>query len=456
MAMSYQSISAGSFNFSKSQSLTSLIVVNKNGNFYMYAMTLLADSSYLNGDYTKLQRNTYRSKDKNFSGKVFYHRMDGSFVNGWSFQNGMVNGIVTLAAPNVAASHAGQSAKAPVSDVAEVVNCSTTTTTIYWEQCSYYTNDVNDAHPISCFDYTTSSSYTTCSEVGSGGGTSAPNPCTVSSGSGGTSDSLVNNAKFGARVADPNPPGGSAPPGGIVDQTNQIGTKNCTTPATPADTTTFKILICGGLTPTEKANIQNTINAFKVLNCAAKFLANNFKNLSFSFCIDSVSQNGGGSINYNPVNNSFIFTTDYAATPTYVDLIEHEFFHLYQNTTYPGGTAAYAKSTAPGASNPAGFVNIEFEEAIFLDIATKSHTVFDSGTQAQITAYSNWINSLTDNGTIYPDLTPGTQAYTTFIAQYNSFLSQYNDLPNNPNSSPIINLTPQAFIDIFQIVTPNC
>jgi hypothetical protein len=147
----------------------------------MYAMTLLADSSYLNGDYTKLQKNTYRSKDKNFSGKVFYHRMDGSFVNGWSFQNGVVNGIVTLAAPDVAASHVKQSANAPISDVAEVVNCSTTTTTVYWEQCSYYVDDVNDENPFDCFDYTTSSSYTTCAEASSGGGGGTSNPCTVSS-----------------------------------------------------------------------------------------------------------------------------------------------------------------------------------------------------------------------------------------------------------------------------------
>src|ERR1700733_11098479 len=78
MAMSYQSVNPASFDFSKSQSLTSLIIVSKNGNFYMYAMTLLADSSYLNGDDTKLAKNSYRYKDKNFSGNVYYHRMDGS------------------------------------------------------------------------------------------------------------------------------------------------------------------------------------------------------------------------------------------------------------------------------------------------------------------------------------------------------------------------------------------
>ncbi len=177
-----------------------------------------------------------------------------------------------------------------------------------------------------------------------------------------------------------------------------------------------------------------------------------FSGQAFSFCIDSTAN--GFNVSYSPQNNSFTFATDFAATPVFADLLEHEFFHAYQNSTYPGGTTIYAKKA--GAANPAGFVNIEFEEAVFLDIATNSHQAFSSGTADQQNQYNTWISNLTANGTAYPQLTTGTAAYTTFINQYNSFLSQYNALPNNPNTSPIINLTPQAFLTLFKNVTPNC
>ena len=61
MAMSLNpSIDPTKFNFNTSGSLTSLIIVNKSGVFYIYAMTILADSSYLKGDYHKVSNNTYR------------------------------------------------------------------------------------------------------------------------------------------------------------------------------------------------------------------------------------------------------------------------------------------------------------------------------------------------------------------------------------------------------------
>jgi hypothetical protein len=239
MAMSDQNVNPASFNFNKSQSLTSLIIVNKGDTFYMYAMTILADSSYLNGDYSKLAKNSYRYKDNNFSGRIFYHRMDGSFVNGWRFQNGVVTGTITLAAPGTPTGPVTQNKREPVR-VAQQQSCQTTITVTLWEQCSYYVDDVNDENPFNCFKYTTQDSYTTCTPVSGppGGGSAAPPPCTPPSGSGGSSSPPVEAARHSVRVADPNPPGsGTNPAGGIVDQTNEIGTNECKNPTTPADTT---------------------------------------------------------------------------------------------------------------------------------------------------------------------------------------------------------------------------
>jgi hypothetical protein len=210
----------------------------------MYAMTILADSSYLDGDYAKLSKNSYRNKDNNFSGNVYYHRMDGSFVNGWRFQNGIVTGIITLAAPGTPAGPTTQSKNNPVVNVAQETDCQTTITTTYWERCSYYTNDYSYAHPFNCYDYTTQDSYTICTTQSTGGGSSASNPCTPGSGSGGSSNPpSVDATRYRVRVSDPNPPGGTNPPGGIVDQTNNIGTSDCTNTDPSSDTT--KLTPCG-------------------------------------------------------------------------------------------------------------------------------------------------------------------------------------------------------------------
>jgi hypothetical protein len=205
------------------------------------------------------------------------------------------------------------------------------------------------------------------------------------------------------------------------------------------------------LSAAEQNSIISTVNTFKSEDCASKFLYNYFQNQSFNFCISSGSYN----VIFNPNTNTFTFSNDQVATPTFASLLEHEFFHAYQNSIYPGGISSYGQNPSNGA-NSAGFVNIEFEQAVFHDIVSGNINAFAKGTSAQNNAYTAWIKGLTNNGTVYPKLTPGTPAYTTFINQYTSYLDQYNALPNNPNTSPIINLTPQAFIDLFNSVTPNC
>ena len=456
MAMSLNpNIDPNKFNFNTSGSLTSLIIVNKSGVFYIYAMTILADSSYLKGNYNKVSNNTYRHRDADFTGVVYYNRLDGSFVNGWRYTNGAITAAISPAAPGTPASQAVQNVNKQHVDVAQETDCTTTTTTIYWEQCSYHTNDVNYEYPYGCFIYTTSSSNTICSTIdlptngSTGGGTSTPppQPCTPPTDT--SSNPAVDNAKYILDVSDPNPPGGTGNTGGIVDKTNQIGTTPCVTQTTQPDT--VKVLLCNGLTAAERTSILNTINTFKTEDCASKFLYNYFSGKSFSFCISP----GNYNVTFTPQSNSFTFSTDEAATPAFASLLEHEFFHAFQNATYPGGIATYGQNAKTGVNN-AGFVNIEFEQAVFNDIATGNYGAFVNGTSDQRKAYQTWINGLTEGGTVFPKLAPGTPAYTTFLNEYNAFLNQYNALPDNPNASPVINLTPQAFINLFNSVNPNC
>jgi len=86
---------------------------------------------------------------------------------------------------------------------------------------------------------------------------------------------------------------------------------------------------------------------------------------------------------------------------------------------------------------------------------------FQLGTSLQQAAYTAWINSVTNNGTSYPKLNPNgstaeVSAYNSFISGYNSFLTAFNALTNNPYHSVVLNLTPQAFIKLFNNIDTNC
>jgi len=58
----------GTFDFRKSYSRSSFLIINGAGGFKAYIMTLIADPSYLNNDFNKLQLNAYNKRDKNYSG----------------------------------------------------------------------------------------------------------------------------------------------------------------------------------------------------------------------------------------------------------------------------------------------------------------------------------------------------------------------------------------------------
>jgi hypothetical protein len=181
----------------------------------------------------------------------------------------------------------------------------------------------------------------------------------------------------------------------------------------------FAINFCSELSAAEQTSIIMTVDAFETEDCPSKYLANFFTGKSFGFCINSAVQ---GNVYYDPSDNSFTFSTEHAASPTFAFLLEHEFFHAFQNASYPGGINAYGKNANTGLPNP-GFSKIEFEQAVFYDIVNGSQQAFINGTDAQRAAYRNWINGLTANGTIYPKLNPSSANYAQFISDYNSFLT---------------------------------
>jgi hypothetical protein len=232
MAMSKKQMDPNKFDFSRSGNLTSLIIVNKKGAFYIYAMTILADSAYLKSDYGKIKNNTYRKRDKDFTGSVLYHRLDGSFVNGWRYINGAITGIINQIP--VATSAARSLIHVSKQPKTATVACTTWLVTTYWEDCAYYSNDYSYANPFDCFSYTTESIFTSCSSVSSGGGTgsTSPPPCQIPT-SAGTAVTASATKTLTRQVA---PTGDGTVTGGIVDPTTQIGTSVTLCPTTPPPT----------------------------------------------------------------------------------------------------------------------------------------------------------------------------------------------------------------------------
>jgi hypothetical protein len=85
-----KSSSSGIVQYKKSNSKTSFLLLNDGQNYKAYIMTIIADSAYLNSDYSKLAKNTYRHIEKDFSGVLSYFTPKGLFVSAWFYKNGII------------------------------------------------------------------------------------------------------------------------------------------------------------------------------------------------------------------------------------------------------------------------------------------------------------------------------------------------------------------------------
>lgn len=164
----------------------------------------------------------------------------------------------------------------------------------------------------------------------------------------------------------------------------------------------------------------------------------NKSGLTLSLCIGSLTS-GIGSANYVASSKSLIFASDFAAS--HVDTYRHELFHAYQdNVGYSGGIGSYGLGQA-------GFVNIEFEQAVFKDIMNGYATALGQFADADIREdYIEWIISLTNNATAYPNVV----SITDFETKYFQFLTEFNNSdPIYGGGTIIQSLKPNALKKIF-------
>jgi len=202
------------------------------------------------------------------------------------------------------------------------------------------------------------------------------------------------------------------------------------------------------LNSTQKTNIKNAVQDAADLNCAT-YVVNmalaNKPSLAIGICVDETLGNG----TYNAATKSIVFSTDFAST--HVEVIRHELFHAYQdNIAYSGGIGDYSLGEP-------GFSNIEFEQALFHDIMMlhgSSATALNHADPAVKLDYQAWINTLTSNGTEYPDFSAN---WSTFETKYFEFLEEFKNTSPYYNAPVIGTLEPEALKRVFNGgLQPDC
>lgn len=385
----------------------------------------------------------YMDLPANFSGNIFYTTIQGAFMGGYIYKNGKitkrsVNGGNTAkpAGPQILQAYVGDD------------GCQNVDMGWFLYTCYYTGND----ELIGCDKqllFTTT--YTYCSDPNNdpnhgGGGAPPPPDCPAGTHPADGSSGDGSGGNGGVDVASVK--------GKLVVNFTYVAASNCV----PDTVKKNKIIknFCDNLTDTQKSAINASVDSLSRYDCTSKFLYNYLANtlgLQYSFCIGT-DPTPNYSMNYNPGTKGFTYATDEMTDLAVISSLEHEFFHALQDALV--GTSGYGKNLTTGIAKP-GFVDIEFEQAVFHDIQSGYFSAFDNGTAEQQRLYTIWIKSLTNNGTTYPRIdNTDTGAYAEFINQYGSFLSQFNDLPGNVYHSDILNLTPTSLIFIFNHTDPNC
>ncbi|MES2061127.1 MAG: hypothetical protein V4456_04355 [Bacteroidota bacterium] len=140
-------------------------------------MVLIADTAYVNGDFIKLNKNTYQQRDPANSGRLMYFDINGKFAGGWRYQNGAITQTLTLT--NATTTGVGPHINSEKPKAVNTVGCITkTVTTVTWA-CV-------DTGPVSppkwnasvrtnaeCVAYVTVKSVEECT-YGGGGGNNTP------------------------------------------------------------------------------------------------------------------------------------------------------------------------------------------------------------------------------------------------------------------------------------------
>lgn len=170
-----------------------LIQKDSAGVFRGWFMVLVADTTYINGDFSKLNKNSFQSKDPAYSGRLLYFDIQGKFLGGWRYANGEITKTITLSDYTTS----NQQVNGSKIKVNLVQTCHTIPiTTVTWECITVGDNPATAS--TTCTAHYTYTTETECNPTGGGGGGSG--------GGGGGGGSGGGGGNF------PNPPNPNCPP----------------------------------------------------------------------------------------------------------------------------------------------------------------------------------------------------------------------------------------------------
>jgi hypothetical protein len=349
MAFTTKDLPPGQFDFKNANSATSLLLIKQNGEYAIYAMTILADETYLKGNRSKLKNNTYRNRDQDFTGRVFYHTMDGTFINGWRYVNGKVTNALYHQKESI--SQGSQSIQSVGGSKTNMLqDCMATVVVTVYSICDYPANDVNLEHPSNCsYSNTVDIFYDgDCGNVDtppSGGGSAPQNPCTPSgSGGGGQYEDAVSNDKK-VQVYQPNPTPPIDPTGPIYPPQQPIP---CPTTPPPLKADTIVLLPAGCNKEVVKKLLSKNLSG-KISNLIQSVFNSSDKvNLKF---VESTQTSGkpalSTEIKNTTINGQRNFTFEIRLNPNLIPsdasqefkaaIIIHEILHgylQYENQNY--------------------------------------------------------------------------------------------------------------------------
>ncbi|MET3978147.1 hypothetical protein ABIB62_000714 [Mucilaginibacter sp. UYP25] len=178
---------------------TSFIVQKDSlGVFRGWYMVLIADTAFINGNFARLNLNTYKSHDKDFSGRLLYYTAQGEFLAGWRYEKGIITNTLSVTSGIPATPSKQVNSKQDI-NVAQLCYSQPVVTTT----ASCFTNPATGMYDCT---YTYTTSYITqCYDVPDGGGSGG-------SGGGGSGGGGTNPGDF----PPPPPPNPCPPVGGVA------------------------------------------------------------------------------------------------------------------------------------------------------------------------------------------------------------------------------------------------
>lgn len=92
-------------------------------------MTIVADSSWVGGNYQKLNAQTYRHRSADFSGSLLYFTPKGIFVAGYRYVNGKIKSTIAFSGKQLSESKDQSSINNSHQTLS--IECSTNSFTVY-------------------------------------------------------------------------------------------------------------------------------------------------------------------------------------------------------------------------------------------------------------------------------------------------------------------------------------